>query len=130
MSGRQLLFGSLAFSGWHIEINMMGSFLGLCFYFLFEMVTGSTPGKMIFGRVVINEYAEKPDAGTIAIRTISRWVPFDGFSCLADRGWHDRWSGTFVVNKKEAALLFDLRNEQEKEAVQKMAEDFRKQQSQ
>lgn len=121
----QIGFGSFSFQNGHFEINLVGSFLGLGFYFLFELLTGSTPGKMLLGRVVINEYAEKPEAGAIAIRTISRWVPFEAFSCLGDRGWHDRWSDTFVVNKKEAALLYDLRIEQEKEEVQNISEQYR-----
>jgi uncharacterized RDD family membrane protein YckC len=125
--GRQSGLGMLSYQNGHLEVNFIGPFLSFFFYFLFELTTGSTPGKMIFGRVVINEYAEKPDAGMIALRSISRMVPFEGFSCLGERGWHDKWSKTFVVHKSEAALLYDLRQQQEREEVQKISDDFRSQ---
>jgi uncharacterized RDD family membrane protein YckC len=128
--GRQRGFGNFSFTEGQFQLNFTGIFISFGFYFFFEMLTASTPGKMIFGRVVINEYAEKPDPGTIAIRTISRSVPFEAFSCLGERGWHDKWSKTFVVTKEEAARLFDLRIQQEKEAVQNISEQFRAQQQQ
>ncbi len=123
--GRARGLGNFSITNGKFEVNFISIFLSFGFYFFFEMLTGSTPGKMIFGRVVINEYAERPDAGTIALRSISRMVPFEAFSCLADRGWHDTWSKTFVVTRNEAAQLFDLRLEQEKEAVQNLSDQFR-----
>lgn len=87
--------------------NIAISFL---FYFLMETFTGQTLGKMVTGTVVINQYGEKPDAGMVAIRSIARWVPFEAFSCLSGsgRGWHDKWSNTFVVPKQEAEKLRQL----------------------
>lgn len=115
---------NFSFTRGHLEINFVGYLIHLGFYFFFELLTGSTPGKMLFGRIVINEYGERPEAGALALRTISRIVPFEAFSCLAERGWHDNWSKTFVVSKKEAAELLELRMVQEKEAVQKISDDY------
>ncbi|HET6992459.1 MAG TPA: RDD family protein, partial [Bacteroidia bacterium] len=123
-TAQQRGFANFSMTDGHLEINFAAYLVNLAFYFFFELLTGSTPGKMLFGRIVINEYGERPDAGHIALRTISRLVPFEAFSCLAERGWHDTWSKTFVVNKKEAAELLELRSQQEKEAVYKISTDY------
>lgn len=99
------------------------------YYLLFEIFTGSTPAKTLLGRTVINEYAEKADAGVCAVRTLIRLIPFEAFSCISERGWHDQWSNTFVVAKEEAEKLRILREEQEKEMLLKW-EAYRQQQQQ
>lgn len=106
-------------------IGMVASF---AYFFIFEAMYASTPGKMMLGRIVIDEYALKPEPGRIAIRSISRMVPFEAFSCLAPRGWHDQWSKTFVVDKKEAELLWNLLNQAEQNQTFKDAEAYRNQQ--
>jgi uncharacterized RDD family membrane protein YckC len=76
------------------------------YYFLFELYMQQTPGKMILGYVVINNRAQDPAAGKIALRTICRLIPFEAFSCLSEKGgWHDRFSGTYVVSKDERTKL-------------------------
>lgn len=69
------------------------------YYLLFEAITGRTLGKLITGTKVVNEFGEKPDIKTIAIRTICRFIPFEVFSYFGDEptGWHDRLSKTYVV---------------------------------
>lgn len=96
------------------------------YYALCETIWQSTPGKMLFGRVVINEYAEKPEGTTIIIRSLVRLIPFESFSCFAERGWHDRWTDTWVVHKSEAAALAKLRQEQETEILKKWKADWEK----
>lgn len=108
-----------------VGIGLLQNFV---FYAGFEGFFGSTPGKMLLGRVVIDEYGERPDFPRILIRTISRWVPFEAFSCLAPLGWHDRWSKTFVVTKAEADHLWDALAKMEMETTQRDAEQFRAQQ--
>lgn len=71
------------------------------FYFLFEYGMQATPGKAILKRVVVDEYGNKPGAKAIFIRSISRAIPFEAFSCLATLGWHDTLSKTFVIRKKD-----------------------------
>jgi uncharacterized RDD family membrane protein YckC len=75
------------------------------YYTLMEYYFQQTPGKMITGTIVIDNYAEKPDLRTCLLRTLCRFVPFEAFSCISSpsRGWHDKWSNTYVV-KKEYAL--------------------------
>lgn len=76
------------------------------FYYSFtEGLFGRTLGKLIMGTVVVDENGEKPSFSIIFKRTLCRLIPFDGFSFLGSRGWHDSISGTYVVSKK------DLENE-------------------
>lgn len=71
------------------------------YYILFEGSMQATPAKLILGRVVVNEYGEKPSLKQIIARSYSRIVPFEFFSCLSTLGWHDTWSDTFVLRKKD-----------------------------
>lgn len=71
------------------------------YFLLFESTLGSTPGKLILGRIVVNEYGEKPDFATILKRAYIRVIPFEAFSCLSERGWHDVWTDTYVMSKKD-----------------------------
>ncbi len=75
------------------------------YYLLFEFSMQSTPAKLILGRVVVNEYGEKPDFTQLLKRSYSRIVPFETFSCLSTQGWHDTWSNTIVIRKKDLKEL-------------------------
>jgi hypothetical protein len=44
-------------------------------------------------------------------------IPFEIFSCLGSRGWHDKLSNTFVVSKKEAETLRSLLQDENGYAV-------------
>lgn len=103
----------------------IGLLLNFAFYAGFEGFFGSTPGKMLLGRVVIDEYGERPDFPRILLRTICRAVPFEAISCLWPRGWHDQWSKTFVVTKDEADKLWDALIKMETETTQREAEQYR-----
>jgi uncharacterized RDD family membrane protein YckC len=74
---------------------------------LLEYFFQQTIGKMITGYIVINKFAQKPDFRTCLLRALIRYVPFEAFSCLSSpsRGWHDKWSGTYVVAKDYAEKL-------------------------
>jgi uncharacterized RDD family membrane protein YckC len=112
-----------------IGVSLFGMFLNLIYYTLFEAMYASTPGKLLLGRVVIDEYGQRPETGTVMLRSLSRLVPFEAFSCMAERGWHDRWTKTFVVSKEEAARLAELLVVLERDTAQREADDFRKTQS-
>lgn len=88
-------------------INRLLSWLILYpgYYILFESSMQTSPGKLIMKRVVVNEYGEKPSLSTIIKRSYSRSVPFEGLSCLSTLGWHDKWSDTFVIRKKDLEEL-------------------------
>ncbi|WP_430811892.1 MULTISPECIES: RDD family protein [unclassified Carboxylicivirga] len=72
------------------------------YYFIFEATSGRTLGKLITNTRVVNASGQKPGAGSIALRTLLRFVPFDAFSFLLIniRGWHDAWSKTRVVDNQ------------------------------
>lgn len=74
--------------------------LMLPYYVLFEGVWGRTPGKLIFGTVVVNASGGKPWFGRILVRTLCRFIPFEPFSFLGKRGWHDSIPNTYVVLKR------------------------------
>lgn len=103
-------------------VNMAVLFI---YYAVFEIMYSSTPAKMMLGRLVIDEYALKPEAKTIFLRTVSRLVPFEALSCLGTRGWHDMWSKTYVVDKQEAETLWNLLSEVERNQAQQQADAFR-----
>ncbi len=76
-------------------------------YAICEYAWQQTPGKMLTGTKVIDEYGNRPSFGTLMLRSICRFVPFEPFSCFGSPswGWHDRWSKTFVVPISELAEL-------------------------
>ncbi len=80
------------------------------YYFVMEYLLQTTPGKMLNKAIVINEYGQKPTASELIKRSIIRLVPFEPFSCLGERGWHDTWSKTWVVTREEAGKLQELLN--------------------
>jgi len=71
------------------------------YYLLFEATAQASPAKMILGRKVVNEYGEKPSFNQILARSYIRFIPFEIFSCLGELGWHDTWTKTFVLRKKD-----------------------------
>ena len=80
-------------------------FLQPLYYFIFEVSMQSSPAKIILGRIVVDEFGNKPSVKQIFIRSISRAVPFEAFSCLGTCGWHDKWSKTIVIRKKDLKEL-------------------------
>jgi len=79
----------------------------ILYYILTEGFFGRSLAKFITGTIVVDENGERPDFGTIFKRNLCRLIPFDAFSFLGSRGWHDSISDTYVVNKK--ALDEELR---------------------
>lgn len=95
-----------------ITIAFIGAIVTLILYPLMyavcEHLWQKSPGKFLTKTVVINEYADKPDFKTLLLRSFARIVPFEPFSCWGDtysRGWHDKWSNTWVVKEEERAEL-------------------------
>lgn len=70
------------------------------YFILMEYYLGQTLAKFITGTSVISIDGNKPTIGQIVGRTFSRLVPFDALSFLGENGWHDSWSDTRVINKK------------------------------
>ncbi|MDJ1502588.1 RDD family protein [Xanthocytophaga agilis] len=72
----------------------------ICYYIPLEYFAGKTIGKMITRTKVVTEEGEKPDFGTIVGRSCVRIISFEVFSFLSETpiGWHDKVSGTMVVD--------------------------------
>lgn len=89
------------------------------YYFVSELLLQTSPGKMVTGCVVIDEYGEKPTAGQLLGRSFARIIPFEPFSCLSNpsRGWHDTLSNTYVVEKKDLEWMLRLRDEYQSEGA-------------
>lgn len=81
--------------------------IALFYYNVFEIFSGRTVGKFVTQTIVVDENGEKPNHETILVRSLSRlipliWLPFviSLFMGSLARGWHDRISKTYVVDKK------------------------------
>ena len=83
------------------------------YYIILEGSTQASLGKLILKRVVVNEYGDKPTFKQILGRSFSRIVPFEALSCFGTIGWHDDWSKTFVIRKKNLEDLLVLARLQE-----------------
>lgn len=72
------------------------------YYFLFEVTTSRTLGKLLTGTKVVDENGNPPSAGQIAGRTLCRMIPFEAFSFFGTpvRGWHDSIPKTYVIKSR------------------------------
>jgi uncharacterized RDD family membrane protein YckC len=85
-------------SGGVYAIIALGGFIG--YYTIGEGGFGKTVGKLLTGTEVVNRNGTPLTLWRALARTCCRCVPLDQFSFFGgDRpvGWHDRWTGTFVV---------------------------------
>jgi uncharacterized RDD family membrane protein YckC len=92
-------------SYWQTNMNYLESQLVfmviMVLYYLFtEGLFGRSLGKFITGTVVVDGNGEKPSFGAIFKRSLCRLIPFEAFSFLGGRGWHDSFSDTYVVGNK------------------------------
>jgi uncharacterized RDD family membrane protein YckC len=79
---------------------VLGSVMIFTYYVFFEGIWARTPGKLLFGTIVVNEAGGKPSIGQVFGRTLSRFIPFEPLSFLGTRGWHDSLSRTYVVRAR------------------------------
>ncbi len=88
---------------------LYSSFSRLIIYFLYYMLSegyfSTTIGKAICGYTTIDENANRISFSTGILRSLCRFIPFEAFSCLSERGWHDRFTKTYVVKKGEKTQL-------------------------
>lgn len=97
----------LSFAGLSEFVLMLNGYLFafiviIIYYVFFESVFKQTPGKMITGTMVVKNDGSDIKSGDAFLRTLSRFVPFEPFSFLGDdAGWHDQWTKTSVVKKRE-----------------------------
>lgn len=105
-------------SNWVESMNNLEkclSFLLIIFlyYFLTEMYFSRTFAKYFTKTIVVTKDGTRPKMHLIIIRTLTRFIPFEGLTFLSSniRGLHDMFSYTYVVkkhefNKKKGAVLF------------------------
>jgi uncharacterized RDD family membrane protein YckC len=72
---------------------------GMIYFSVLEATTGRTIAKLITKTKVVNEKGEKPNFGTIILRSLCRFIPFEPLSFLGsdNSGWHDKLSKTRVI---------------------------------
>ena len=79
---------------------VLGERFYLLYYIAFEGLFARTPAKFILGTVVVRDDGGRPTFGKIVIRTLCRFIPFEPFSFLGERGWHDGISDTRVISTR------------------------------
>jgi hypothetical protein len=81
-----------------VEMVLWCMLIFVCYCLFFEAVFQRTPAKMLTGTRVVGENGERADLGQLVKRTLARLVPLDSVSFMFGNDWHDRWSGTRVIN--------------------------------
>ncbi len=78
---------------------LLGFVIAMLYYSFFEGFTGRSLGKFFTKTKVVTEEGARPGFKTIFIRSLCRHIPFNAFSFLGSEttGWHDKFSGTRVV---------------------------------
>jgi uncharacterized RDD family membrane protein YckC len=79
---------------------VLGLVLMVAYYVFFEGLWARTPGKLVFGTIVVTESGHKPPLLQVVTRTLCRFIPFEPFSFLNALGWHDSISRTRVIRTK------------------------------
>lgn len=85
-------------------IMFYGGYFLYCF--LSESIFRQTFGKIITNSCVVSNGINLT-TGRVLIRTLCRYIPFDGFSFLANANWHDRLSSTGVVYTDSWEKVFE-----------------------
>ncbi len=86
-----------------IQNILLWSIQMFIYYLILEIVFSRTIAKYFTGTIVVNIDGSKPKVIDILRRTLLRIIPFEYFTFLRGRetGWHDKYSGTFVVNENK-----------------------------
>jgi uncharacterized RDD family membrane protein YckC len=79
------------------------------YFFILEFYFQTTIGKTLTNSLVIDIYGNKPTLKTSLLRSLIRLIPWDPYTFIyEDRGWHDKWTDTYVVNRAELKTLKDI----------------------
>ncbi|HMW65810.1 MAG TPA: RDD family protein [Chitinophagaceae bacterium] len=96
----EIEIGPKTWKYWFLVI-ILGYFNYLIYYTFCEMVfKGYTLGKLLTGTKAIRVDGLQMTFKDVVIRSLSRIVPFEVFSGLGDKPWHDSWSRTMVVKTR------------------------------
>ncbi|MFC4741042.1 RDD family protein [Flavobacterium ponti] len=91
---------------------LIGFLFLFIYYLIFESINGRTIGKYITNTKVLMIDGSKASSDKVLMRTLSRIVPFEFLSFLGndDKGWHDTWTDTVVVDIKKYEEIKNSRN--------------------
>ena len=91
---------------------LIGFLLLFIYYLIFESINGRTIGKYITNTKVLMIDGSKAQSDVVLRRTLSRIVPFEFLSFLGndDKGWHDTWTDTVVVDIKKYEEIKNSQN--------------------
>jgi hypothetical protein len=85
---------------WYVSLVLLFSLT--LYYLLFEGLFKTTPMKFLTGTRVLDAVNFKtPGIGKIVGRTLIRRFPFNAFSFLGGKGWHDLYSETIVAKEDD-----------------------------
>ncbi|MFK8273475.1 RDD family protein [Capnocytophaga canimorsus] len=77
------------------------------YYIFFELIFKRTPGKFLTGSVIVMQDGTTPNAKTILLRNLARFIPFEPFSYFGKgNGWHDTLLGTQIVKERNKSISF------------------------
>ncbi len=93
-----------SFKEYSVQNNRLVTFIVyFSYYFIFELLASTTIGKLITNTKVVDiKSLNRPSVIKIFVRTLSRFIPFEGLSIfLNDKKqiWHDQISGTTIIKK-------------------------------
>lgn len=75
------------------------------YYFTYETLFQITPAKILTESRVIDVESKQMTSGQIAVRTISRFIPFEAFTFFGTKGFHDSFSNTTVVPENKTSWV-------------------------
>ena len=80
---------------------IFGIFNYLIYYTFCEKVfRGYTLGKLISGTRAVRQDGEELTFKDTILRSLVRLIPFEPFSALGRKPWHDTWTNTMVVKSR------------------------------
>lgn len=87
------------------DLIILGYSLAFFNYILYytlceKLFRGYTLGKLLSGTRAIREDGEELTFKDALLRSLSRLVPFEAFSGLGQRPWHDSWTKTQVIKAR------------------------------
>lgn len=83
---------------------VLGTIIFLTYYIAQEALFGKTLGKRIMGTKVVSTDGSKLSLGQVISRTLCRFIPFEAFTFLGNKGvpygWHDKIPKTKVITTR------------------------------
>ncbi|MBL7705456.1 MAG: RDD family protein [Taibaiella sp.] len=74
------------------------------YFFIFEALFASTPGKMLTQTRVSDKNGHKAGLESILRRTLSRFIPFETLTFLTGYNLHDKLSDTYVIREEQKGV--------------------------